>query len=313
LKLPEIRSEGSSAGFHFADLFNNCQWKFYLRFVLGLEPARKALPLLFGSAFHYGVGCFYVTGDPELSLDAARRSLVDQKGHLEQPEILDAQLLRLNALLAKWIGTRGQEDLRTYEILGVEQEIKAPVPGLPGFEFTGRLDMVGRSRRSGFLQIVEHKTSGYSITLTEDSLHYGDQATAEIWLAQYHWPKEHVDCVVPDIAYWPRASTKSEAINCYRGSLITRSKEDIRGFQLGISQLFSEISQKHAALAKGRDPQGLFRRNTHYCVTFGRVCEYAEVCRDNRVYHGTPAGFVRRKPRPLSAIGNLAEDLGMKE
>ncbi|MBM4355834.1 MAG: PD-(D/E)XK nuclease family protein, partial [Deltaproteobacteria bacterium] len=226
LQLPDIRSGSSEAGYHFASLFDLCQWKFFLKFIVGLEPEKKAAPLLFGSAFHYGAAAFYVLKDVDEAISLAGKALRASADEMEDPGKLNAMTQRLTVLLGKWISVLGVKDLEQYDIIDVEREINVPVPGLKDFYFTGRLDAVVRDKRTGLLSIIEKKTSGYSIQLTEDALHYGDQVTGQIWLAE-HYYGERIQAVIPDIAHWPKASVNPSLIRPYRGALITRSKDDI--------------------------------------------------------------------------------------
>lgn len=216
---------------------------------------------------------------------------------------------RTRLMLLSWIAKVGAQHLEEIDIVGVEREITIPVEGLPGYRFTGRVDLIYRwkkQKKRGPVTIDETKTAGYSPTLTLDALYYGDQPSAYYALVERGLGLQ-VDCVRPDVTYWHRTSADTSKIQHYSPYSIRRTKAEIDQFMVGIAQLYMEIGQKIQAVSEGMDPH-IFRRNTHYCVSFGRVCEFADICREPKVLTGkVPIGF-RRVKRTLAEIDTLVLD-----
>ena len=293
------------------DLFATCSWKFFLRLLLGLEPIHKATPLIFGAAFHYGKAVFYATRRGAKALDAAEKAILHFKHELESGVEPEALITRVRTLLSRWITTFGQRDLLELEILGVEKEMKVPVPGLKGFFFTVRVDLLARRKSDRAIIIGETKTSSHSVKLTLDALELGDQVSAYVKVVGDKLG-EPVS-VLPDVAYWGKHTVDPAKIEIVRGTDLTRSKYATSQFMAGVSQRFSEISQKVAAYEEGRDPGGLFPRNTFYCTAYGRRCEYAEVCRDSRLLSGyVPPGFKTSKPFDIKRLGEETWDTSIE-
>lgn len=219
---------------------------------------------------------------------------------------------RCRTLIAYWIARQGKRDLIDYDIVSIEEDVHVLVPGLKGFYFTGRVDALLRSKQTKLLTVRETKTSSFSVMITEDALRAGDQVTAYYWLVKARW-KEEPWGVEPDIAYWSKTSQDPSKIQIYVGSPVTRTSEDIATFQAEIAQMFSEIAQKVSAYEKGRSPRGLFRRNTHYCMAFGKRCEYFDICRERRLTDGyVPPGFRLEAKRPIQAIADETWDSSLE-
>lgn len=250
-----------------------------IRFVLGIEPRETPLPLVHGGSFHAGRAAWYRTkGNARKAASACAEYYEDPRIQLPEESLKGTLIRRAQDLLNVWIVKVGQADFAKFDILEVERYFEVAVPGLKGFVFTGRIDDIRRDRESKLIYIYDAKTSGYSETLTMDSFLYGDQATGYLWGAQEALGYK-IAGIRPDIAYWPRGSQDPAKIRCSRPITVTRSPDDVRQFQLGIMQLYAEIAQKYAALKGGADPRALFSRNTHYCVAYGHVCEFADICR----------------------------------
>ena len=283
----------SSSGFHFHSLYACCQRKFYIR--MGpprLEPKLIATPLLSGGAFHAGKAQWYVTQSEKKAIALTREELKLRKEDFESRDEYLSALDRVPSMLSSWISEWGKSDLKNLNLLGVEQAIKIPFPGRPGWYFTMRLDMIAEDKYDNLL-IYETKTSSWSIKSTLINLQYGDQTTAYIWGAERKY-KRHVTAVVPDITFLSSNTKDATRITNYRGDFIYREPEDIAFFSRAMAQTSNEISQKMAAVYSGHDP-AIFSRNSYYCNAYNRPCEFAEICRMNLVASTkAPPGFRKR-------------------
>ena len=296
------KSSASGAGFHFYNLYQCCPRKFYLRFVCGLAEKETPASLVFGAAFHEGKAAFYRTHSPERGNNCARRYVQANGGDT-------ALVLRVTALLNAWYAKFGYADLRKYEFVSIEQEMTIYL--LNDFVFTGRPDAVVRSKFDPDSYIIlETKTSGTSRELTEQSVRFGDQATsyAALVSAVLGIPAETL-AIQPDIAYWNRKASLESNIDCYRPESFCRTENDIVEFRNSVGQVYSEMSQKIAALP-AHDPVQLFPRNTYYCMSFFKPCIYADICRLKIGLKHRPVGFRKCRPYDLNAVA--ADELALQ-
>jgi hypothetical protein len=268
--------------------------KFFIRYLLRLETIKIAPPLITGSAFHEGKAVFYRTHSEKKAIRKVEIEIEKHEHDYEYAEQFDKDLIRFPLLLEVWIDQFGWKDLKDFELIGIEKELKVSVPGTNGFQMTMRPDLVYRDKQDNRLYVHDTKTSSFSKKITEMSLYYGDQATSYLWAVKenYH---ERPEALIGDIAYWNKSARGEDNISCYRGELIIRSDNQIREFQESIASLFNEISQKVAAWKSGKYSKGqLFHRNTYYCNSFAKPCEYADICRTNiEERKKAPPGFVR--------------------
>lgn len=286
--LPTIPTGASASGSHYTNLFKNCAWKFYLRYMRGWKPLRTSSPLLNGSCFHYAKATFYATRSKLEAQKALACFLVEMRKEYENEAELELARIRLPSMLSSWIEKYGNEDLRRYTFLEIEREHKVVLLG--GFSFTLRLDALVRDREKNLI-VLETKTSSWRPELTEVEVVNGDQATAYIACVSqlYDIPLRKI-YLLPDICSWPKKSTKISQINCYRGELVQRDASAIEEWKIGTSNELAELSQKASALSTHSE-YALFRRNTFYCTAYARPCEYINVCRQRIEKGHIPYGF----------------------
>ena len=298
-------SQASNAGFHFANLYQCCQRKFFIKWVI--RPAAKYIsaPLVYGIAFHEAKATFYKTRSVAKAKAKAISQIKHYKTLFEHHRDYEMTLLRVPILIGAWIAKFGYTDLERYELIVVEGDFAQPLPGMPDFVFTGRIDAVVRDKATGLYFILETKTSSSSKDLTLSGVMSGDQVTSYLWLASKQLDVP-IAGVIPDIAYWHKSATTEANIDCFRAAALTRDGHEINAFLQGLKQIFSEISQKVAAYRNGYDEDGLFPRNTYYCTSYGKMCEFATICRLQLRRNTMPMGFEidRRKHE----LGGMVED-----
>jgi hypothetical protein len=301
----EQRKE-SAAGFHFVNLFSCCQRKFYIRYFKRFKSIWTPMPLIQGSAFHEGKAAFY-SGEPEKSAISIAMKIVNgAKKELESIDIYNELKFRIPNLLHYFIETNGKSDKKQFKFLMIEKELKVPLGQSP-FMMTIRPDAVIQDRHSGMVYIMETKTSGFSIRVTEQAVLLGDQATAYLFGVKKKYPKLQPFGVIPDIAYWNKKSRDLANMSFPRGEIVLRDDFALGLFEKGMIQLFTEINQKAAAYKKGMDPAILFPRNSHYCTSFSTPCQYASICQTNlEEYKRAPRGMTIDKG--IKDIGGYVED-----
>lgn len=294
----------SAAGFHFHNLYQCCQIKWAIKFLLRIKPTHTAMPLINGSAFHEGKGTFYQTGSAKKAILRCKQEITSRKSEFQYLEDYEQTLERCPILLEAWIAKFGYGDLKRFNFIAVEEELQVPVPGTD-FILTVRPDAVVEDSTGCY--ILETKTSSFSIKTTELGVYNGDQATAYIWAVKQAYGK-HAE-VIPDIAYWNKIAKDASNISCVRGDIVSRNERDMAQYIGGLAQLQTEISQKVNAFKNGYDFYTLFQRNTYYCNAFFKPCEFADVCRnDLTTTKRLPPGLKRSRTRVKPALNHYVND-----
>lgn len=281
----------SHAGFHFYNLYQNCPRKFYIAKILRIVPKKQSSALMFGSAFHEGKATFYKTKSAKRAVSKLLKELEETKNLYEDIDVYEDHVFKGPILLTEWIKEFGQDDLENFEFLSVEEEM---IVDLGSFYLTVRPDAVVRNKADNNVYIMETKTTHFSEKLTKINVKTGDQATAYLLAVTNRWPEHKVLGVWPDIAYWNAKSKRNENIILDRSLLVTRTRRDLREYQVSTAALISQISQRVQELPN-YEPIVLFPRNTSWCSMFFRECEYEPICRnvDLTEKGRAPMGFRR--------------------
>jgi hypothetical protein len=292
--LPVSKRRESASGFHYLNLFQCCQRKFYLRYHLRIRPNFTHQALIAGSAFHEGKATFYTTKSEPKALAVASLILKQSKKELEFPEDFKEMEYRTANLLHSWIEDHGKMDLKQYKVLFVEKELRVPIAHTQ-YVMTMRPDAILQDKMSKLIYVYETKTSSFSHRVTNESVLFGDQATSYLWGVRKLLRLDAYG-VVPDISFWAKNAHDVNAIKNVRGDIAVRSDYALEAFEKGVSQVLSEINQKSLAYKRGRDPWLLFPRNSHYCLSYSTPCEFASICyEDCEAMKKLPSRF-RREP-----------------
>ena len=306
---PKPERSSSSSGFHFYNLYQCCERKAYIRFgPPRLEPKFIATPLLAGGAFHAGKALFYRTESEKKAIALVQSELKFRRADFESKDEYLSALDRTPSMLSSWIHEWGFSDLKCLNIIAVEQAIKVPFPGHPGWYFTMRLDMLAEDKYDNLL-IFETKTSSWSIKSTLINIQYGDQVTGYWWGTERKY-KRKVTAVIPDITFLSSSAKDSQKITNRRGDFVYREREDIDFFARSMSQKASEITQKMKAVYSCHDP-AIFSRNSYYCNAYNRPCEFADICRSElNSKSKVPTGFRKRPGKfKIQEIVEPVEDI----
>ena len=301
----------SSLGFHYMNLFQCCQRKFYLKYFLRIVPRHIHPALVQGSAFHEGKAAFYLSKSKSdrvrerSAIDVALSILLESKTELANEDIYKDLEFRLPNLLHYWITETGLRDIRNYRILYVEKQLEVPILDT-AYKMTIRPDTILEDNQNGLIYIMETKTSGFSHRVTSEAVFFGDQATSYIWGARKALGLDVYGCV-PDISYWNKNTNDVKNIKNIRGDIVTRDQYACASFEKGVAQVLSEINQKALAYRSGHDPWVLFPRNSHYCLSYSTPCDYVGVCYwDCEKLKNLPSEF--RRDRRVRKITGLTED-----
>lgn len=290
------KRSASAAGFHFLNLFQCCPRKFFIRFVLRIDPKYTSTPLIFGSAFHEAKATYYQTKHLDEALSVGNNLIQSSKKELFDPSEVNQLKNRLELMFTSWVDQYGKIDLKRFKFLCVEKEFIVPV-GNTQLVMTMRPDAIVQEKQTKLIYILETKTSSFSIRVTADAVMTGDQATAYIW-GVHKITGWNIYGVQPDITFWSKNSQSRSGIQNDRPSAVLRDNQACLRFELGVAQLISEITQKVEAFKNGMNCWQLFPRNSHYCCSFSHPCEYSKICFDQLQDNPkVPDGFKRIKSR----------------
>lgn len=297
----------SSSGFHFYNLYQNCQRKFYLRYIEKLVPIYTYPPFIFGSAYHKGQEIFYRTHSAAKALRAVKDEILDREKEFEEPEMFKLNLERCPVLLERWIQDRGKTDLERYDIISVEDNIRMYLKWItfrkPNGKtyhpyITGRIDRIMRDKLTKIAAVYDTKTSTFSVKDTVNSFFYSEQAVQYLILGRHKYPELDIKYAVCDVSYWNYKSTGEHNISFVKSDFVYKTDTQLKQYLLSVGDLILEIAQKVEALKAGKhDPVVLFRRNTSFCYSFFRPCEYANICWTSQEGRRRIAGFKKDTTR----------------
>jgi hypothetical protein len=279
------RSGASEAGFHFLELFKTCKRKWMIRYILGIEADRKPFQLIFGGCFHHGKAIFYETKSLSKAISSYKQAVKESRSELEDPSrYLPMMLERGPVMLEKWSKLLGKNDLRIYKILAIEKVIKFKLPN--GYIFTIKPDVVVEA--SAGVYLFDTKTSWYSANLQSEQLEVGDQTSAYLYGWNLMHPKNKASGLVPDCIAWNLNSNDPDKIECTRSRLVTRSERELKEWADGTMSDLVDMASRVRGLRNFSEAQ-TFPRTTSYCLSYNRICEYADICRHK--IEGIPGGF----------------------
>ena len=293
----ELRGSASAAGYHYLNLYQCCQWKWHLRYNLGLEPQLLSRFLIFGQVFHLIKEACYKRAiiDLDQMQVMMRGELTARRELYEKQADFDDDLQRAPIMLAKWHEAFGVDDFDNYEILAVEEQMIFPLP--MGFEMSVRPDVVVRERDSGRIYAFETKTTSRSASEMAKRVECEHQVDAQIlginnWLSNVVGIEGECSGVIPDIIY-----KRQSVCTATRDVVVTRTRKELADAKLGFAGIFAELAQKRASLEAGVLPEVLYSRNGAWCGNFS--CEYKSICTAR--FQDTPPGFIHTTSEEAAA------------
>lgn len=290
-----LEQRESHKGFHFYTSYLDCPRKFYIRYVLGLRPEVTSVALIFGKIVHEVAYEFVFKND--LRVAPTRESFIDKIGaeklnYPDQEKYLNDRAVG-EVLLEKWM-QKTNEEIATNKIIPLmgEQELEVPIGPQGIYTMTIRPDMVFKDREKDEILVKDYKTTGWSVGKTLEGLDKDDQMTCYIWGLQKKHPEMKITSGVGEVLY-----KRGQKVEVVTGDPIYRSEYDISAFEVSLTGIISEVSQKKEALFRDQLPaEMLFPRHGAFCKLFG--CEYEPICRGNLKHFQedpkkVPMGFTR--------------------
>ena len=147
-------------------VYGQCQRLHDLQYIRGYRPAVESESMAWGSLLHAGLEAWWKAhqrGESLLALPDAEVAMVAYRAaHLAA--IDDAAMARAEVLIVAY-DARWAASMADYEVIGVEVEFVATIPGRKRLRVAGKLDALIRRRSDGVVMFVEHKTSGADLSL----------------------------------------------------------------------------------------------------------------------------------------------------
>lgn len=304
---PEKHRETGS-GYHFYDLARKCERKFYLNYVLGIESKYTASPLILGGAFHEGKASFYLTGDKEKALEVCTTHIKKAQVEFYKEEDFAKVLTRCPIMLESWIDKHGYKDLETFSIIDVEKFVEVPLPET-NYRITMRFDAVLQYKSSGNYILMETKSTQSSISNMINQVSIGDQATTYLWGFKKVYPERSLLGMVYDVTYWPKTSVNQKLIQHKRGftDLIIRTKRDFAEWETGMNETISSISSKVDRVLNHGESEFIFERDTYWCYSYFKPCEYKPICRGCTIAPANPPDGFKMRDFPLQLTDECKE------
>lgn len=286
--------QASESGFHFLADYLRCNQYFYWKYPRALEPATKAPALIFGANIHLALAAWYDSlkrQEPfDMRLNAAmiafRLGMEADRGEYSDPEKYDEDFVRGQILLQAYAVEYPAEG---WQVLEVESPIEYEFEN--GDKFTGRMDLVIENQ--GRIWIVDHKTTGWSMSSLSRSLQVSDQGTGYLWL----WNAVRPDTPAHGIIFNIMRQYKNN--NNFKQIPVMKTDEDIERFKRESGFVLNQIAEKVS------DPNAIWPRNTGACFMFNRPCQYLDLCFGSSYAEGLIGSTYKERqgpPEPTDAV-----------
>lgn len=297
-------------------VFGQCQRLHDLEYVRGYRPVLESESMAWGSLIHVALEAWWKThqrGDALLPLSEAESALATYRA--DHPAAIDdAAFARAEVLIVAY-DARWAAAMADYEIIGVEVEFVATIPGRKRLRVAGKLDVLLRKRSDGSIWYVEHKTSGADLSAgstywqrlrmdPQVSIYFGGcralgyEPTGCIYDVLVRPDQRPLKATPIELRKYTKATKtepsrlyakqreKDETIDEFKtriGEAVAASPEAFFA-RADIVRLESEIEDaqrdiEELALQIRRGPQtGVAPRNPNACFLYGRTCSFLSAC-----------------------------------
>jgi hypothetical protein len=297
-------------------VFNQCQRLHHLQYNLGYRSLAPRDDADFGSLFHAGLEAWwlaYQDGTPMLALPNALAAMAKYRAE-KAPAMDAANVVKAEILMAAY-DARWASSMEEWEVLGVEVEFVATIPGRKLLRVAGKLDVLLRRRSDGTVWFVEHKTSGADLRAGST---YWQRLRMDPQVSIYfggcrELGHEPVGCLY-DVIERPgqrllkatpvesrkyTKATKTEPSRLYKGQRETDETLDEFRERIGkliadepeaffgraeVVRLESELEESQrdveetAIQIRSASQSGAAPRNPAACFMYGRTCEFLGPC-----------------------------------
>jgi hypothetical protein len=298
--------------------YKTCPRKYFLRHVLHWTidlGERKAPALVFGGAWHEGMDAIWGAQGQESLVKVSLAKSAFRKHWMENgyPDPEDMTLAEQEDLGARTPGTAHemffnyvqtrQKLLEECTVLGIEQPVAMPMPGLEDTWYIGRFDKVFRWNGT---HIGEHKTTtAYAIKgqfqpMWTESWGSSSQVKGYQMIGSLYYPD------LQDV-WVDGALVHKKVHDAFKLVPVSHSVPLLSEWIIDTGKWISEIQKEtEEFLAEGDLHKGTFRRNEDACFgKYGR-CPFLDICSthsDPSKLGEPPLGYKKEKWEPFNELG----------
>jgi hypothetical protein len=288
-----------------------CQKLYEYRYELGYRTVDPIAALLVGSATHIGLEHFWKGASYAEAMVHVAKFCSEEDYFSTDGGKIDA--IKVAAYI-KGYYSRWRDSRELYEVVGVELQFFVPLPDsrLAGSDFSyhaGKLDVLVRRKSDGQLIIIEHKTAGSGTGADEPGSSYWTKLSMDTQLAMYSQNVFRMTGEMPEILYdvilksratplkgsarkrksetdaefAQRKAADAETLPQFSSRMMHtyRTEGNDRYFRKPITLMQDELDLKLRELAETQEVVetcNLRVRNTSACNSYGRACEFMNVC-----------------------------------
>jgi hypothetical protein len=298
--------------------FNSCQRLHHLTYNLGYRALQDRELADWGTLFHAGLDAWWGTyrddAAPLLHVGALANALLAMEAARSSLAVDDTQMVKAQIMMAAY-DTRWAPTMPEWEVLGVEVEFIAVVPGRKRLRVAGKLDKLLRKRADRTIWFAEHKTTGADLSAGST---YWQRLRMDPQVSIYHsgcraLGYEPAGCLYDVIDRPALRPLKATPVELRKYTKAT-AKEPSRLYanQRDTDETIDEFSERLAALV-AENPDAYFARvpvirleseieessrdveetalqiratattehaprNPGNCFAYGRTCEFHDVC-----------------------------------
>jgi hypothetical protein len=244
--------------------------------VLLLLPKITSPALVYGGTIHKALEKLYKTHSIQKAQDTFTTELTNREKEYAEYDTFESDYLGGQRMLENYYQTFFEKDINEYHIIEGEKQYELPIgPEELNFSMTIKPDLVLQDKTTKEYLVRDFKTTGYSISKALKNAECNDQVTGYIWALNKAHPDWNLSCAQIDILYHRRGSNKYES---FRGDEIYRTKYDLANFELTMTGIIRDVSEKVKHL-NNLPSELLFPRHGAFCGLFG--CEYEDICRND--------------------------------
>ena len=288
--------------------FMRCQKLYEYRYELGYRSVDPIPALLVGSATHLGLEYFW-KGASCAEAMAHVAKFCTEESYFSTTDGGKIDAIKVAAYIkgyySRWLDSR-----ELYEVVGVELQFFVPLSdeNHPAFH-AGKLDVLVRRKSDGQLIIIEHKTAGSGTGADEPGSSYWTKLSMDTQLAMYSQNVFRMTGEMPEILYdvilksratplkgsarkrksetdaefAQRKAADAETLPQFSSRMMHtyRTEGNDRYFRKPITLMQDELDLKLRELAETQEVVetcNLRVRNTSACNSYGRACEFMNVC-----------------------------------
>lgn len=309
----EEEYEATLFGYHTIAKFIENPWEWYLRYMVGIEPAEEKSYFVLGKAVHLAKEAFYLYDGSLATLEKTFNAFMEAKklNYLDGDLYFKDHQKGLQSLRV-WHTTFGEKDIALYDVLGAEYPMNFKLAN--GLEMTTRMDLLLRRKNDGHVLILDTKTTGYQADAAHMDVELGDQATTYLLALRKNHPDELVDGLLPDIHYWRWASNmKAPSLSCERFSFVGRSDYELWAWEMCLISAWQSLVARIQAVKNGMPPEYAFIRNSAAKAKFAKQNPYIDFYKSPVDPKYLPGNFIIESKeetiiQPLLAAWNATFD-----